>query len=37
MRGMSDEVQFITDDKGKKKSVILNINDYQSLMEEREE
>jgi hypothetical protein len=34
---MSTEVQFITDDKGEKKSVILNINDYQSLMEEMED
>ncbi|MBT62206.1 MAG: hypothetical protein CML13_03245 [Puniceicoccaceae bacterium] len=34
---MSTEVQFITDDKGEKKSVILNINDYQSLMEEIED
>jgi len=34
---MSTEVQFITDDKGEKKSVILNINDYHSLMEEMED
>jgi PHD/YefM family antitoxin component YafN of YafNO toxin-antitoxin module len=34
---MSTEVQFITDDKGEKKSVILNISDYQSLMEDLED
>ena len=34
---MSTEVQFITDDKGKKKSVILNISDYESLMEDLED
>jgi hypothetical protein len=33
---MSTEVQFITDDKGEKKGVILNIADSQSLMEDLE-
>jgi len=30
---MSTEVQFITDDKGEKKSVVPKISDYQSFME----
>lgn len=34
---MSREIQFITDDKGERKSVILNISDYQSLMEDLED
>jgi len=34
---MSTEIQFITDDKGEKKSVILNISDYESLMEDIED
>ena len=34
---MNSEVQFITDDKGEKKSVILNISDYQSLLEDLED
>lgn len=34
---MSPELQFITDDKGEKKSVIMNISDYQSLMEDVED
>ena len=34
---MSTEVQFITDDKGEKKSVILNISHYESLMEDLED
>ena len=34
---MSTEVQFITDDKGEKKGVILNIADYESLMEDLED
>jgi hypothetical protein len=31
---MNAEVQYITDDKGEKKSVIMNTPDYQSLMED---
>jgi hypothetical protein len=31
---MNAEVQYITDDKGEKKSVIMNTTDYQSLMED---
>lgn len=34
---MSTDVQFITDDKGEKKGVILNIADYQSLIEDLED
>lgn len=34
---MSSEVQFITDEKGEKKSVILNISDYQSLLDDLED
>lgn len=34
---MSTDVQFITDDKGEKTGVILNIADYQSLMEDLED
>lgn len=34
---MSPEVQFITDNKGEKKGVIMNIADYQSLMEDVED
>jgi len=34
---MSTEVQFITDDKGEKTGVIMNISDYQSLMEDIED
>jgi len=34
---MSTELQFITDDKGEKKGVILNIADYQTLMEDLED
>ncbi len=34
---MSTDVQFITDDKGEKKGVILNIADYQALMEDLED
>ncbi len=34
---MSSEVQFITDAKGEKKSVILNISDYECLMEDLED
>jgi PHD/YefM family antitoxin component YafN of YafNO toxin-antitoxin module len=34
---MSAEVQYITDDKGEKKGVIMNISDYQSLMEDIED
>jgi acetaldehyde dehydrogenase (acetylating) len=31
---MNAEVQYITDDKGEKKIVIMNISDYQLLMED---
>ncbi len=34
---MSAEVQFITDNKGAKKGVIMNISDYESLMEDLED
>ena len=34
---MTAEVQYITDNKGKKKGVIMNISDYQSLMEDIED
>ena len=34
---MNAEVQYITDDKGEKKGVIMNISDYQSLMEDVED
>jgi len=34
---MNAEVQFITDDKGEKKAVIMNISDYQSLIEDVED
>jgi PHD/YefM family antitoxin component YafN of YafNO toxin-antitoxin module len=34
---MSTGVQYITDEKGKKKGVIMNISDYQSLMEDIED
>ena len=34
---MSAEVQYITDEKGEKTGVIMNISDYQSLMEDVED
>ena len=34
---MSTEVQYITDSSGEKKGVIMNISDYQSLMEDLED
>ncbi len=34
---MFSDVQFITDDKGEKKSVILKIADYESLLEDLED
>ena len=34
---MNAEVQYITDNKGEKKSVIMNISDYQSLIEDVED
>ena len=34
---MNAEVQYITDDKGEKTGVIMNISDYQSLMEDVED
>lgn len=34
---MNAEVQYITNDKGEKKGVIMNISDYQSLMEDIED
>ena len=34
---MNAEVQYITDDKGAKKGLIMNISDYQSLMEDVED
>ena len=34
---MSAEVQYITNDKGEKKGVIMKITDYQSLMEDVED
>jgi len=34
---MSTEVQFITDSNGEKKSVIMDIRDYHSLMEDIED
>lgn len=34
---MNAEVQYITDEKGEKKGVIMNISDYQSLMEDVED
>ena len=34
---MSEELQFITDDNGERKSVILNIADYEALLEDIED
>ena len=34
---MNTEVQYITDNEGKKKGVIMNISDYQSLLEDIED
>ena len=34
---MNAEVQFITDNQGEKKGVIMDISDYQSLMEDIED